>query len=372
MVALNDSDDKYQYDYDDRVKFVISQERLTDYQAAASFINRSGADLCCIQHEFGIFGGRNGDYLLALTRALRVPYTVIFHTVLEHPDPMQLSITRKLADKAAKVIVMSNKAVQLLRDAYRIPLGKIVSIPHGVPDFEKPDMQATRRELGLPSGNMLLTFGLLGPNKGLETAIKALPAIREQHPDVKYVILGKTHPGVLKHLGEDYCDGLKRLAMEIGVSENLLFISKFVDEKQLHAYLTACNIYLTPYPNVAQITSGTLSYAVGAGAAVVSTPYWHASELLQGNRGKLFSFNDHGQLAAVVNDLLSNPVELNKLKQNAFRYGLSLRWPRIGKQYTRLFKAHIKAREESSMLSDNTLMRVTSSLTRPLSWKTYS
>jgi len=370
MVALNDSEDKYLYDYDNRVKFVISQEQLTDYQAAASFINQSGVEMCCIQHEFGIFGGRSGAYLLALTRALRMPYTVILHTVLERPDPIQLSITRKLADKAAKVIVMSKKAMQLLRDSYGIPLGKIRPIPHGVPDFEKPDVREVKRRLGYPAGKTLLTFGLIGPSKGLETVIRALPAIREQHPDVKYVILGKTHPGVLKHFGEDYRESLKRLAAQLGVADQLLFISKFMDESDLHAYLSACDIYLTPYPNEAQITSGTLSYAVGAGAAVVSTPYWHASELLRGNRGKLFDFNDHGQLASIVGNLLSNPAELNRLRQNAFRHGLSLRWPKIGKQYAQLFKAHAKT-EETSLLSESTMMQQVTSLARPLTWKTY-
>lgn len=370
MVALNDSDNKYLYDYDDRVKFVISQEQLADYQAAASFINRSGVDICCIQHEFGIFGGRSGAYVLALTRALQMPYTIILHTVLERPDPIQLSITRKLADKAVNVIVMSKKAVQLLRDAYCIPLGKIKCIPHGVPDFEKPDIQAAKRHLDYPTGKTLLTFGLIGPSKGLETVVRALPAIREQHPDVKYIILGKTHPGVLKHFGEDYRDNLKRLATQLGVAEHLVFVSKFMDEKSLHAYLSACDIYLTPYPNEAQITSGTLSYAVGAGTAVVSTPYWHAVELLKGNRGKLFDFNNHTQLSAIVNNLLSNPVELGRLKQNAFRHGLSMRWPKIGSQYAQLFKAHAKA-EERPLISESTLMQVTSSLNLPLRWTAF-
>ncbi|SEL29472.1 glycosyltransferase family 4 protein [Parapedobacter koreensis] len=370
MVAINDSDNKNQYDYDDRVKFIISQEQLADYQSAAAFINRSGADICCIQHEFGIFGGRSGAYLLALTSALQIPYTIIFHTVLEHPDPVQLSITKKLADRAAKVVVMSKKAVQLLCDAYGIPPGKIRSIPHGVPDFEKPSIQDVKQQLNYPAGKTLLTFGLIGPSKGLETVIRALPAIREQHPDVKYVILGKTHPGVLRHSGEDYRNNLKQLASQLGVADHLVFISKFMSEKDLHGYLTACDVYLTPYPNEAQITSGTLSYAIGAGAAVVSTPYWHANELLRGNRGKLFDFNNHEQLASVVNNLLANPAEINRLRQHAFRYGLSLRWPKIGKQYARLFSAHVKT-AESHLLSETTLMQVTSSLTRPLSWKAY-
>src|SRR5690606_2101745 len=285
IVALNDSDDKHQYDYDDRVKFIIGQEQLADYQSAASFINRSGGDMCCIQHEFGIFGGHSGAHLLSLVRSLQVPYTIIFHTVLQHPDPTQLSITKKLADKAAKVVVMSSKAVQMLRDIYHIPTNKIRSIPHGVPNFDIADTEAVKKALNLPAGKNLLTFGLIGPSKGLETAIKALPAIRDQHPDVHYIILGKTHPGIRKNFGEDYRDRLQRLAHQLGVADQLIFISEFVSESDLHGYLSACDIYLTPYPNEAQITSGTLSYAVGAGAAVVSTPYWHACELLRKNRG---------------------------------------------------------------------------------------
>lgn len=371
MVALNDSDDKYQYNYDERVRFVISQERLADYQSAAAFINRSGVDMCCIQHEFGIFGGSAGSHLLALTRALNVPYTVIFHTVLQRPDTMQLSVTQALADGAAKAVVMSKKAVQLLREVYHIPANKIQRIPHGVPDFDRPDVAAIKRSLNFPAGKTLLTFGLLGPNKGLETAIRALPAICKQHPDVRYIILGKTHPGIRRTSGEDYRESLHQLARQLNVEEHLVFISEFVNERDLHAYLSACDIYLTPYPNEAQITSGTLSYAVGAGAAVVSTPYWHASELLRG-RGKLFDFNNSEQLATIVNGLLSNPSELNQLKQHAFKYGLSLRWPIIGKHYALLFENQAAINKKPALLPQGTFMQVTSSLSRPLSWKAYS
>jgi Glycosyltransferase len=371
LVALNDSDDKYQYDYDDRVKFVISQERVTDYESAASFINRNGVDMCCIQHEFGIFGGRAGAHVLTLTRALRVPYTIIFHTVLAKPDPIQLSLTRTLADGAAKAVVMSLKAVQLLKDVYGIPFDKIRFIPHGVPDLEQRSVNLVKQSLKFPTGKTLLTFGLLGPNKGLETVIKALPAIRTQHPDIRYMILGKTHPGILKTSGEGYRESLYRLARQLNVEEHLIFISEFVNERDLHAYLSACDIYLTPYPNEAQITSGTLSYAVGAGAAVVSTPYWHAVELLRGGRGKLFGFNNHTQLSGIISALLSNPHELQQLKQRAYRHGLSLRWPKVGKQYAQLFAAQGVKSNRASLLSESTLMQVTSSLSRPLSWKTY-
>lgn len=369
MVALNDSDDKRQYAYDDHVKFVISQERLSDYQAAAAFINGSGVDMCCIQHEFGIYGGRSGVYLLALTRLLKVPYTVIFHTVLAQPDPIQLSIVKRLSARAAAVVVMTKKAVQLLRSVYNLSPNKIKAIPHGVPDFDKPDVTAIKSHLALPTGKILLTFGLLGPSKGLETTIRSLPAICRQHPDVRYVILGKTHPGILRNFGEDYRNSLMELAQKLGVEDYLIFISEFVHEKKLHAYLSACDIYITPYPNEAQITSGTLSYAIGAGAAVVSTPYWHAVELLKGDRGKLFDFNNDRQLSTVINELLNNPSELKSLKRKAYRHGLSLRWPKIGKQYAQLFKANVKTEERPS-LPEQALMQVTSSFSRTLTWNT--
>ncbi|GGC34554.1 hypothetical protein GCM10011386_28360 [Parapedobacter defluvii] len=370
VVALNDSDDKHQYAYGDNVKFVISQERLADYQSAAAFINSNGVDMCCIQHEFGIYGGRSGVYLLGLTRLLKVPYTIIFHTVLAQPDPIQLSILKRLADRAAAVVVMTKKAVQLLRSVYDITSNKIKAIPHGVPDFNKLDTAAVKENLGLPPGKILLTFGLLGPSKGLETAIRSLPAICAKHPDVQYVILGKTHPGILRNFGEDYRTSLMQLAKKLGVQDHLIFISEFVHERKLHSYLSACDIYITPYPNEAQITSGTLSYAVGAGAAVVSTPYWHATELLRDNRGKLFGFNNDQHLSSIVNELLGNPSELRSLKRNAYRYGLSLRWPKIGKQYAQLFKAHIKTEEKPS-LPEQALMQVTSSLSRTLTWKAF-
>ncbi|PPK99091.1 glycosyltransferase family 4 protein [Parapedobacter indicus] len=369
IVALNDSDDKRQYAYDDSVKFVISQERLSDYQSAAAFINSNGVDMCCIQHEFGIYGGRNGVYLLGLTRLLKVPYTVIFHTVLAQPNPIQLSIVKRLADRAAAVVVMTKKAVQLLRAVYDISTNKIKAIPHGVPDFDKPDAVTLKTNLGLPAEKILLTFGLIGPSKGLETTIKSLPAICKRHPDVRYVILGKTHPGILRSFGEDYRTSLMQLAEKLGVADHLIFISEFVHERKLHSYLSACDLYITPYPNEAQITSGTLSYAIGAGAAVVSTPYWHAAELLKNNRGKLFDFNNDQQLSSIINELLSNPAELKSLKRNAYKYGLSLRWPKIGKQYAQLFKTHIKTEEKPS-LPEQALMQVTSSFSRTLTWKT--
>ena len=228
---------------------------------------------------------------------------------------------------------MSKRAVEFLTTIYEIPIEKIQIIEHGVPDVEAPEINPVKNLSQFKNHRVLLTFGLISRNKGLETVIQALPKIVEKNPDVVYVILGNTHPGVIKNSGEEYRDSLKSLAAKLGVSKNLAFINKFVSEEELVNYLSACEVYVTPYLNEAQITSGTLSYAVGSGAAVVSTPYWHAQELLDHNRGRLFDFKDSEALSDIVNELLEQDRILQELKQNAYEYGLHLRWPVTGAEF---------------------------------------
>src|SRR5690554_1290690 len=333
VVALNDSDDLHHYDYPKEVNFVIRQNETEDYLDAADFINEGPSDACILQHEFGIFGGESGIYILPFLNRLEKPLITILHTVLKSPTFLQHSIIREVAKRSAKVVVMSKKAIGFLTDIYDIPREKIQFIEHGVPDLEAPMINPVRELPALQNKRILLTFGLLSRNKGLETVIRALPEIVKQHPDVRYVILGNTHPGILKGEGEAYRVHLKQLATELSVEDHLVFIKQFVEEEELINYLTAADIYITPYFNEAQITSGTLSYAVGAGAAVVSTPYWHAQELLADGRGRLFDFKDDQGLALVVNQLLDNPEKLNALKKKAYKYGLKLRWPKIGMEY---------------------------------------
>ena len=336
IVAMNESDDLNEHNYPKEVKFIIRQQNQQDYIDAADFINNSDIDTCIIEHEFGIYGGNSGVFLLSLLNRLKKPFITILHTVLKEPNFMQQTIIKEIAVKSSKVIVMSKKAVLFLTSIYQIPKSSIKLIEHGVPDLEpilnndvaKSDLFKNRR--------VLFTFGLISRNKGLETVIKALPSIVSKHPDVLYVILGNTHPGVVKHNGEEYRDSLKALAAELGVEQNIAFVNKFVSEDELHQYLTACYLYITPYLNEAQITSGTLSYAVGAGAAVVSTPYWHAQELLADNRGKLFDFKNHEQLSNIVNSLLDDEGKHQELKSNAYNYGLNLRWPAIGDIYLKV------------------------------------
>lgn len=330
VVAMNDSEDLNTYEFPSEVQYVIRQENQKDYIRAADYINTSLTDVCILEHEFGIYGGESGVYILPLIARLQKPLITILHTVLKDPSYMQLTIIREIAKYSSKIVVMSHRAVAFLTSLYGIPEDKIKLIEHGVPDLEPKTNNEVRNSVAFKGKKILFTFGLISRNKGLETVIEALPQIVAQNPDVLYVILGTTHPGVIKNSGEEYRDSLKRLAKKLNVDKNLIFINKFVSEEELYDYLTAADMYITPYLNEAQITSGTLSYAVGAGAAVISTPYWHAQELLAENRGKLFDFKDSDSLAHIVNDLFKNKDQLHELKSNAYNYGLHLRWPTTG------------------------------------------
>ncbi|RZL61916.1 MAG: glycosyltransferase [Pedobacter sp.] len=330
---MNESDDLNEHQYPNEVKFVIRQQNQQDYLEAANFINNSEVDACIIEHEFGIYGGNSGVFLLSLINNLKKPFITVLHTVLKEPNFMQQTIIKEIASKAAKIVVMSKKAVLFLTSIYQIPSAQIQIIEHGVPDLEPSTNNELLQTELFKGRKVLFTFGLISRNKGLETVIKALPSIVKKHPDVLYVILGNTHPGVVKHNGEEYRDSLKSLAKQLGVEDNITFVNKFVSETELHQYLTACYLYITPYLNEAQITSGTLSYAVGAGAAIISTPYWHAQELLADNRGKLFDFKNDVQLAEIANSLLDDEQKHTALKENAYQYGLKLRWPETGNTY---------------------------------------
>lgn len=359
IVAMNDSDNLSSYEYPEEVKYIVRQEHQRDYIKAADYINTSLADACILEHEFGIFGGESGVYVLPLIARLKKPLIVILHTVLKTPNYQQLTIIREIAKRSAKIVVMSKKAINFLSTIYQIPKSKLQLIEHGVPDLEVKQDNPVKRSSLFKDRKTLFTFGLISRNKGLETVIEALPEVVKTHPDVHYVILGSTHPGVLRHNGEEYRESLKKLASKLGVEKHVSFVNKFVSEEELHDYLTACDIYITPYLNEAQITSGTLSYAIGAGAAVVSTPYWHAQELLDQDRGVLFDMKDHNQLSSILNTLLSDSERFQKLKLNAFEYGKRLRWPKIGQEYISTIKTAIQKQQDSL---DQTLIIDTDSM----------
>ena len=333
VIAMDDQQDSY--DYPPEVEFRIRQEQQGDYLEAARFINLSGADVCVLEHEFGIFGGQNGIYILPLIHRLEIPLIVTLHTVLKTPSYNEKAITLEICKMATRIVVMTNKAIEFLTEIYGIPADKIVLIEHGVPDV-RFDHEKAKKDFKLSNRKILLTFGFISRNKGIETAIRALPDVVARHPDVIYIVLGKTHPAVLRHAGEEYRIFLLRLVKKLQLDKHVVFVNEFMNEKELFKYLHASDIYITPYLNEAQITSGTLSYAVGAGSAVLSTPYWHAAELLAEERGRLFDFNDSEQLAGILLDLLDSPEKLATLRNNAAAYGEKITWPKIGNRYNEL------------------------------------
>lgn len=333
VIAMDDKEESYSYTKEVQLK--IRQEQQGDYLEAARFINLSGADVCILQHEFGIFGGQNGVYILPLLHKLEIPFIVTLHTILKTPSYNEKAVLTEICKMAAKIVVMTHKAVEFLTTIYGIPIEKIELIEHGVPDL-KFDHALAKKQFKLESKNVLLTFGFISRNKGIETAINALPPVVEKFPDTVYIILGKTHPGVLKHSGEEYRIFLLRLVKKLKLEKNVLFLNEFIDQDGLFQYLYASDIYITPYLNEAQITSGTLSYAVGAGAAVISTPYWHAEELLSNGRGRIFNFNDSEALSGILINLLENAEQLKDLRKKAYEYGQEHTWPKAGSKYQAL------------------------------------
>jgi len=366
IVALNDNELTYQYP--EEVKFRIRQEHQRDYLKAAKFINLSSAEICILQHEFGIFGGQSGMYILPLLHRIDIPLVVTLHTVLKTPSYNEKAVLQEICKMADKIVVMSHKAIEFLVNIYDVPTNKTALIEHGVPDI-RFNSEKSRKELKIENKKVMLTFGFVGRNKGIETVIMALPKVVEKHPDVIYIVLGKTHPNVLRQSGEEYRIFLMRLVKNLKLEQHVLFLNNFVDEQQLFKYLYASDLYITPYLNEAQITSGTLSYAVGIGSAVISTPYWHASELLADGRGRLFDFNDVDGLSSLLLELFDNPKVLNEMKSKASEYGRKITWPKTGDRYNLLAKEIIKEglqkvkKEELEMdlliLPDFTLAHIT-------------
>jgi glycosyltransferase involved in cell wall biosynthesis len=352
VIALNDID--LTYEYPEEVKLTIRQEHQEDYLQAVKFINLSGADLCILEHEFGIYGGQNGVYILPLLHRLEVPLIVTLHTILKTPSYNEKAVLQEICKMAYKIVVMSHKAIEFLVSIYNVPEEKIVFIEHGVPDIHF-SQEKSKIEFKLESKKVLLTFGFIGRRKGIETVIKALPKVVEKHPDVIYIVLGKTHPNILRHSGEEYRIFLMRLVKSLQLENHVMFLNEFIDEQDLFKYLSASDIYITPYLSEAQITSGTLSYAVGVGSAVISTPYWHAAELLAEGRGRLFNFNDSNNLTSTITELLDKPEELNELKRKAYDYGRKITWPKIGKKYVALAEKILKEGQKVIVKKDTVL-----------------
>ena len=338
IVAMDDPEEMQTYP--EEVKLTIRKELQEDYLAAAKYINMSGADCCILQHEFGIFGGQDGIYILPLLHELEIPLIVTLHTVMQTPSNNQKEVLQTICGMANRIVVMSYKAIEMLVEIYEIPRSKIAYIEHGVPDI-RYIQDEVKKEFKLENRKVMLTFGFVGRNKGIETAIKAIPKVIEKHPEVLYIVLGKTHPNVVKEVGEEYRLSLIQLIEDLKLEKNVVLINEFTTQKELFKYLYASDIYITPYLNEAQITSGTLSYAVGVGLAVVSTPYWHATELLSKGRGVMFDFGRIEQLSDILINLLDNPDKRLEIRRKAHEHGLKITWPKIGGVYNDLVQTVI-------------------------------
>ena len=330
VFAMNDAEKTY--DYPSIVKQSIRQNCKEDYYQTAEIINEGNYDYCHIQHEFGIFGGHSGLYVNFFLTQINIPILITLHTILKQPNFHQRSILENMVLFSSKLIVMSQYAQKILTSYHYIPAEKISVIEHGTPVFNSLNKIEGKKILGWSNYTILMTFGLLGRSKGIETMIKALPEACKVYPEIHYVILGKTHPHIVTLEGESYREYLIQLAEDLGVSKHLIVLNRYVNESELITYLKACDIYITPYSNENQISSGTLAYAVSSGSAVISTRYWHAVELLNKKRGVLVDFNAEKQIEKAIINLLSHPKKLTSIQEAAFEFGKTVSWPIIGKK----------------------------------------
>ncbi len=352
------------YDYPERVRFEIDEQEIDSYRRAAEFLNINNVEVVSVQHEFGIYGGPAGSHLLAFLREVRMPVVTTLHTVLSEPNADQRAVMEQLDLLSNRFIVMAERGQRMLETIYGIDPAKIDLIPHGVIDMPFIDSNFFKDLFGVEGKTVLLTFGLLSPNKGIEHVIDAMPAILERHPNVVYLVLGATHPHLLAHEGEAYREKLERLAEERGVSEQVIFHNRFVSLEELKEFIGAADIYITPYLNEAQVTSGTLAYTFGAGKAVISTPYWHAQELLAGERGVLVPFRDSSAIAEGVTHFLSNPTLMTAMRKRAWKAGREMIWPVVARRYMESFE---RARASLSVPSIETAaVRTTENANYPM------
>jgi glycosyltransferase involved in cell wall biosynthesis len=345
-VPVNDLEEGY--DYPSTVRFEIQEQDLPAYERAADFLNISNVGAVSLQHEFGIFGGPAGSHLIPLLRALKMPVVTTFHTILRQPNPDQRRVMHELLAHSTRLVVMSQVGQDLLREVYEAPVEKIDVIPHGIPDMPFVDPTFFKDKFGVEGKLVLLTFGLLSPSKGIENVLNALPEILRQFPNLVYIVLGATHPNLVREQGEAYRFSLERLAKKNKVEKNVIFYNRFVDIEELKEFIGAADLYVTPYLNEAQITSGTLAYAFGSGKAVVSTPYWHARELLADERGILVPFGDAKALAREVIALLRDDNRRHAIRKNAYMLGRQMIWPNVARMYMRSFE---QARMERAQMS---------------------
>lgn len=336
VIALNNNSEEY--NYGNEVSFKIRAPYQSDYRQAADFINLSSVDVVCLQHEFGIFGGEDGNNIIPLLNALKKPVVTTLHTVLEEPTDGQLKTLKRICERSTFIVVLAQKAITLLQKIYEVPKEKIVKIDHGTPDLSFLDPFYYKEQFQAEGENVLLTFGLLGPNKGIEYVIDALPEVVQEFPDTLYFVLGATHPEVKRQYGEQYRHSLEKMVRERDLQDNVVFYNQYVSIEHLLQFIMAADIYLTPYISKEQISSGTLAYALACGKAIVSTPYWYAEELLADQRGCLVPFCNSKAISEALIKLLKNETLRNRMRKSAYEYGRQMVWPKVAKTYAALFE----------------------------------
>ncbi len=326
------------YDYPASVAFQVRDDSVEDYVRAAAFLNAGRFDVVCLQHEFGIFGGEAGAHILELLSRLTMPVVTTLHTVLAKPNAAQRAVMERIVEASAKIVVMANKGRELLRSVYRVPDDKIEVVAHGIPDFPFVEPDTAKAKLGFGGRSVILTFGLLSPSKGIEVMIDAMPAILKHRADAVYVVLGATHPNLVRDQGETYRESLMSRVRELGVDDHVVFLNQFVDQATLLEFISMCDVYVTPYLNEAQMTSGTLAYSFGLGKPVVSTPYWHARELLADGRGVLVPFGDPAAIGKEIALLLTDDPRRRAMRERAYAVSRSMTWERTAELYMAAFE----------------------------------
>jgi glycosyltransferase involved in cell wall biosynthesis len=359
LFALPVNDTESGYAYPERVRLTLAQDELSSYEQAAEFLNFTNFDLVCLQHEYGIFGGPAGSHILGLLRRLKMPVITTLHTVLREPSRDQRRVMEEIAALSDRLIVMSELSSQFLQEIFKVPGSKIDMVPHGVPDLPFLDPNFYKDRFNVEGKAVLLTFGLLSPNKGIENVIQALPHILSRHTNVVYVVAGATHPHILRREGDRYRDSLRALAREIGVESKVIFHNRFVSPEEMVAFIGAADIYITPYRHEAQVVSGTLAYALGAGKAIISTPYWHAIELLDDHRGALVPFQNPDAIARKTVELLDTPAVRHAMRKRAYLYAREMVWKKVAQGYMASFEQARRDRmqEPRVMFADETLIK---------------
>src|SRR5580693_6868382 len=337
LMALPVNDTGQEYAYPERVRWSLAQDDVKSYREAAEFLNFNNIDMVCLQHEYGIFGGPAGSHILHLLRGLKMPVVTTLHTVLREPNPDQMLVMEEIAELSDRLIVMSQLSSQFLQEIFKVPGSKIDMVPHGVPDLPFLDPNFYKDRFGVEGKAVLVTFGLLSPNKGIENVIHALPDILAKHKNVVYMVAGATHPHILRREGDGYRESLKALAKELGVESNVMFHNRFVSPAEMVECIGAADIYVTPYRHEAQVVSGTLAFALGAGKAVISTPYWHAIELLDDRRGALVPFQNSDAIAQKTVELLDTPAIRHAMRKRAYLFSRETIWKRVAQGYMESF-----------------------------------